>query len=47
MKNVTKESENDSTGIEFLEQIPKPLLWGMFIVFCLFIGYMIGKDIAM
>ena len=46
MEEITKMKESDSKAIELIKQIPRPLLWGMFVVFCLFIGYMIGKDIA-
>lgn len=39
---------NDSnySNTNYLKQIPQPLIWGLFIIMCLFIGYEIGKNIA-
>ena len=38
--------DSNSSNADYLKQIPQPLIWGLFIIMCLFIGYEIGKSIA-
>lgn len=33
--------------MEKIQQMPKPLLWGYYVLACLFLGYMIGKGLAL